>query len=88
MKTIKTIGTYDANGQKKEVPNYSIGAVLNWGEDLPLGKNVDYVNAKGNYDIVEFLIDHCEAFKSLYNFAVGKLELQKTTELDCEYLFS
>ena len=46
------------------------------------------MNAKGKYDIVEFLIDHCKAFKSLYCFDVGKLELQKTTELDCESLFS
>ena len=53
---------YDANGQPKAVPTYCIG------------KNNAYcVNAKGKYDIVEFLTDHCKDFKYLYNVNVGQL---------------
>ena len=70
-------------------PNCCIGSVVNRGKYFPSGKNhTDYVNAKGKYDIVGFITDHCEDFKFVYNFSVGKQALHITTEVYCEYLFS
>ena len=46
------------------------------------------MNAKGKYDIVDFLTDIWKYFKYLYNVAVGKLAPHITTEVDCESLFS
>ena len=46
------------------------------------------MNTKGKYDKVEFLTDHRKDFKYLCNVAVGQLEPQITTEVECESLFS
>ena len=81
---IKTILTYDAHGKSKAVLTYLVRVVVNRGADLTSGKNhVDHVNAKGKYDIIEFLTDHNEDFKYLYSFSVGKLALHITTEVNC-----
>ena len=65
------------------MPTYCILVVVNQGEDLPSVKNhSDYVNAKGKYDIVEFITDCCKYFKYLYNVAVGQLEPHITTGQD------
>ena len=54
-----------------------------------IGKNhTNSVNSKGQYDIIEFLTDHREDFKYIYNVSVGKFESRVTTQIDCESLFS
>ena len=89
IKAMKFIGTYDTNGHPKEFLTYGIERVINLGADLSLGKNhAHYVNAKGKYDIVEFLTDHCGDFKYLYNFAVGGFAPHIKTKVGLESLFS
>ena len=88
MNVMKTLGTYISNVQPKAVPNCCIGEVINRGAGLSsVKKHADYVNTKGDYEIVERLTDHHEDFKYLYNVYVGKLSLQIKTEMESEYIF-
>ena len=84
----KTLGAFDADGQPQD-PVFSIGAVTKRGDDLPTGFNhADYIDGKGNYDIVSFFKDHENKFPALFKVGVGQLGPHITTEVDCESLFS
>ena len=88
MEPREVLGRIDKDGQPKE-PIFAFGPVKCRGEDLPSGKNhADYVDSKGNYDIVGFFKDHTKQLPSLENTFTGKLASHSTSEADCESLFS
>ena len=56
MKASKVLGAFNVDGDPREKPVYSIGAVVERGADLPSGHNhAEYVDPSGHYDIVQYL---------------------------------
>jgi len=63
--------------------------VISKGENLLSGKNyADYIDKKGNYNIVKYFQDHNRTFPGLSKVFIGTLAPHITTEVDCESLFS
>ena len=89
MKPSKVLGAYTLDGDPKEEPVYSIGAVIKKGRDLPGGHNhAEYVDETGHYDVVRFLEHHKDTFPAIYTVCVGQICPHISTEVDCESLFS
>ncbi len=97
MEATKTLGAYDDDGNLREAPIYAIGKVTKRGLDLPSRFNLaDYVNRKGHFDLVNYVMDHSIAtsikkkppFVGTGNVIIGQLAPHIDTEVDCESLFS
>ena len=66
----------------------TLGPVVKKGFDLPSGRNHADYDEKGYYDIVQYNLDHKVKFPGCCTIIVGQLSPHRTTEVDCEYLFS
>ena len=88
MKPLKSLGGYDDDGHAVD-PVLTLGPVVKKGFDLPSGRNhADYIDGKDYYDIVQYNLDHEEEFPGCCTIIVGQLSPHRTTEVDCESLFS
>ena len=89
MKASKVLGAFTVDGDPREKPVYSIGAVVERGTDLPSGHNhAEYVDHSGHYDIVQYLEHHKRKFPAIHTVCIGQICPHISTELDCESLFS
>ena len=83
-----TLGVYNKNRQPIK-PIYSIGKVLQRGDDYRKGHNLaDFVNGLGHFDLVRFFTLHERELPALNSVVLGQIAPHISTEVDCESLFS
>ena len=92
MKAHRMLGVVDQCGQPKE-PVYELGPVLERGDDFYVCgdtrlNHADYVDRKGNHDILQFYEATKHLYPGLAYLFLGKIGHHSCQEADCETLFS
>ena len=86
MKAHRTLGVIDERGQPKE-PVYELGPVLEKGDDVYVCGNTrlnhtDYIDQKGNFDILQFYEATNHLYPGLAHLFLGKLGHHLCQEAD------